>query len=310
MAASSQDRFTRVGTPGSATTLAAPGHTIGGTAITVGSTSNWDTITGQIFAMDTVTIVNGKEVRDVGSYTEWEGVVSSSTSVTSLVLRYGTDQNYPAGSTTRVYIPVASSRENRLVDGILVSLDQDGTLKAGAVDNTAAIADGVVTTAKILNSNITTAKVADAAITPAKWTNPYMFSAWNSTATGIAASFVPTKILFQTEEYDLNNNFASSTYTAPVAGYYQFYGAVRTSSGSDGEFYAIYLYKNGTLLKEGSASAVRNANQINLVVAPPPILLAANDTIEIYAAQNSAGVKNTANIITATYFGGYLIRTT
>lgn len=159
MAAASTDFLTHVGSPGSATTLAAPGHSIAGTAITVVSTSNWDTTTGQIFAMDTVSLVNGVYVRDAGSYTEWEGVVASATSITSMVLRYGSDRNYSAGSTTRVYIPVASSRENRLVDGLLVSLDQDGTLKAGAVDNAAALASNVVTTAKILDGNVTYAKL-------------------------------------------------------------------------------------------------------------------------------------------------------
>jgi len=127
MAAAETDYFTKVGSPGTATTLSAPGHTIAGTSITVISTTNWPTTTGAIFAMDTFTLVNGVEVRDVGSYTEWEGIVASSTSITNMVLRYGTDQNYAAGTTTRVYIPVSSSRENRLVDGMLVEHDQDGT---------------------------------------------------------------------------------------------------------------------------------------------------------------------------------------
>ena len=148
MPALATDYFTKVGSPGSATTLSAPGHTIGATSWTVGATTNWSTDTGVIFAVDTVTLVNGVEVRNVGSYTEWEGVVASATSVTGTVLRYGTDQDYPANSLTRVYIPVASSERNRSVDGILTSLDQDGTLKAGAVDVTAVIADGIITKAK------------------------------------------------------------------------------------------------------------------------------------------------------------------
>lgn len=148
-AALSTDYLTHVGSPGTATTLAAPGHTIGGTSITVVSTTNWPTDTGVIFAMDTVSIVNGEEVRDVGSYTEWEAVVSGATSITSMVLRYGTDQNYPAGSTSRVYIPVASSRENRLVDGILVSHNQDGTIKSNIIA-TGMIIDDAVTDDKIL----------------------------------------------------------------------------------------------------------------------------------------------------------------
>lgn len=156
----STDYFTYVGNPGTATSLAAPGHSISGTSITVGSTANWPTGSGCVFAIDTVTLVNGVQVRDSGSYTEWEGVVTSGTTIGSMVLRLGTDQNYPAGSTTRVYIPVASSRENRMVDGLLVAHDQDGTLKAGAVDNAAALASNVVTTAKILDANVTAAKLA------------------------------------------------------------------------------------------------------------------------------------------------------
>lgn len=165
MAASSTDYFTKVGSPGTATTLAAPGHTIGGTSINVGSTSNWSTDTGVIFAIDTVSIVNGVEVRNVGSYTEWEGVVTSATTIGSMVVRYGSDQNYPAGATTRVYIPVASSKENRMVDGLLVSHNQDGTLQTIAANKvaTASIQDSAVTTAKIADASITNAKLSTAA---------------------------------------------------------------------------------------------------------------------------------------------------
>jgi hypothetical protein len=127
MAAASTDKFTKVGSPGTATTLAAPGHLIAGTSITVGATTNWPTDTGVVFAMDTVTLVNGVEVRDTGTYTEWEGVVSSATGISTMVLKKGTDQNYPAGATTRVYIPVAASQNDQMVDGLIVGHNQDGT---------------------------------------------------------------------------------------------------------------------------------------------------------------------------------------
>lgn len=132
MAAANTDFWTEVGNPGTATNLAAPGHTIGGTAFTVVSTTNWPTSTGAIFAIDNYDITTG--LRVPGSYTEWEGVVASATSITSGTLRYGTDQNYSAGSTTRVYIPVASSRENRLAQGLQIEHDQDGT--HGAITTT------------------------------------------------------------------------------------------------------------------------------------------------------------------------------
>lgn len=171
MAANATDFFTEVGSPGSATTLSAPGHSIAGTSINVGSTSNWPTTTGVIFAIDTYTLqtIGGvsTQVRNVGSYTEWEGTVSGSV-VSNLVLRYGTDQAYSAGGTTRVYIPVASSRENRFTQGVLVAHNQDGTLKNNAV-TTASIATDAVTTVKILDANVTNAKLA-ANVAWAVWT--------------------------------------------------------------------------------------------------------------------------------------------
>lgn len=49
---------------------------------------------------------------------------------------------------------------NQVVTLAKVSHNGDGTLKAGAVDNAAVLADNVVTTAKILDANVTNAKLA------------------------------------------------------------------------------------------------------------------------------------------------------
>lgn len=115
--AATTDLLTKVGLPGSATTLDSPGFTIGNTTINVGNTANWQTETKQVFAMDQVTIESGKEVRVAGSYRELEGIVTSATSIGSMSFASGfSPRNYPAGSTTRVYIPVSSTRENQLVD--------------------------------------------------------------------------------------------------------------------------------------------------------------------------------------------------
>lgn len=133
MAAAATDKFTEVGSPGTATTLAAPGHTIGGNTLNVISTANWPTATGVVFAMDQIQTVNGVTSRVAGTYRECVGVVTSSTSIGSVSFLVGSDANYPAGTTTRVYIPVASSRENRLVQALVQSLNQDGSLKTAAV---------------------------------------------------------------------------------------------------------------------------------------------------------------------------------
>ena len=150
MAASVNDYFLKVGVAGTLTQLAAPGHSVSGTTITVNSTTNWPTDTGLVFA---IRQVDGDGEFISGTYTEWRGIVSGST-LTGMVLVYGTDQVYPAGSTTQVYIPVSASRDNRMVDGLLVSHDNDGTLKAGAVDNSAVLADGVVTASKLASGAV------------------------------------------------------------------------------------------------------------------------------------------------------------
>lgn len=155
------DYFVEVGDPGTATTLSAPGYTAGGTSINVGSTTNWPSVgEAVVFAIDEAQIVDGRQSQIAGTYNEFEGTVASATSVSNVDWKRGSgDRSYSAGSLTRVYIPVTSERENRLVTGILVHADQDGTLKAGAVDNAAVLASDVVTTAKILDANVTEAKL-------------------------------------------------------------------------------------------------------------------------------------------------------
>jgi hypothetical protein len=141
-------------------------------------------------------------------------------------------------------------------------------------------------------------------------TNPYKFSAYASVATAITAGFVPTKITFGTEEYDTGSNFDSVTnnrFTAPIAGFYQFSAQIQSGSGAANEFYNIYLYKNGSVYKSGTGHNSTIAGTVLESVSPPPMLLAANDYIEVYAAQNSAGAKNTVTGADKTYFGGYLV---
>ena len=158
MSASANDKFMKAGA-GTVTTLSAPGKALSATSITVGSTTNYPTDTGIVFAIRQVD-VNGELV--AGTYTEWAGTVTSGTTLSmDAAPVYGSDQVYPAGSTTQVYIPLSSSAHNKMVDGLLVSHDQDGTLKAGAVDNAAVLASNVVETAKIKDGAVTAPKLAD-----------------------------------------------------------------------------------------------------------------------------------------------------
>lgn len=129
MPAAATDLLQKVGgAPGTATTLSAPGYTIGNTSINVGSTSNWSTDTGITFCIDTVSIVNGVEVRDAGSYNEYVGTATSGTQITNVSWVAGSgDRNYSAGATTRVYVGVSANRENRLVTWGTTEHNQNGT---------------------------------------------------------------------------------------------------------------------------------------------------------------------------------------
>lgn len=126
MASDANDVFIKVGSPGTATTLSSPGYTSGvSTSINVGSTTNWPTDTGIIFAIDEVTTVNGVQVRTAGTYNEFEGTVASATQITNVDYVGGdAERTYAAGASTRVYIPVSAERENRLITGLTAGHNQ------------------------------------------------------------------------------------------------------------------------------------------------------------------------------------------
>lgn len=345
MTALPTDYFTHVGVPGTATTLSAPGHSVAGTTINVVSTSNWSTDTGVIFAMDTVTLVNGVETRVVGSYTEWEGVVTSATVIGSMVLRYGTDQNYPAGSTTRVYIPVSSSRENRLVDGLLVSHKQTGAM----IDNLPLTSPKITTDISDTNGNelfkvtatasavneLTVANAAtgngptlsatggdtnvDLNFAP-KGTgkikgvvnnlyNPYKFSAYRSANTTATAS-AWSKVALDAELFDTGSNFDSTTnfrFTAPIAGFYLITGAATVNVGASILTQAA-LYKNGLALIQGPVS-VNTASGTSSVAAGVTgyIQLAASDYIELWTFNTQGSAPTLVGAAVNTYLHGALV---
>lgn len=111
MAASATDLLQEVGI-NTATTLDAPGYTIGATSITVASTAGMPTATGITFAIDEV---DSDGVQEPNSYNEYVGTVDTGTSITNVAHQNGVNRNYAAGATTRVYIPVSAERENRIV---------------------------------------------------------------------------------------------------------------------------------------------------------------------------------------------------
>jgi hypothetical protein len=126
------------------------------------------------------------------------------------------------------------------------------------------------------------------------------FSAYQSSAQALSASTM-TKILFQTEEFDTNNNFASSTFTPTVAGYYQLNARFRVSTSLANS--GLSIYKNGSNIKNGVYVDTTSVGmQVNSLI----YFNGSTDYAEIYGYFSVA--QNTTSGQTETWFNGYLAR--
>lgn len=164
--------------------------------------------------------------------------------------------------------------------------------------------NGGITASNLASNAVTTVKITDANVTPAKWTNPYKFRAYRNAAANTSSGTF-AKVSFDTENYDSNSNFASGTYTAPVAGFYQFNAAIQFSTSSSS--FVVSLYKNGSEISRGSrgkASADLFGGTVSDILQ-----LSASDTVEVYVFCSSTLALD---IIATTnnYFSGYLVSVT
>lgn len=111
--------------------------------------------------------------------------------------------------------------------------------------------------------------------------NAPAFSAYASVSQSISSG-VFTKVNFGTEEYDTNNNFASSRFTPTVPGYYQISAGVDISSAMAGLTRAlVVVYKNGgthKALQDHASSGVQSMSGSCEVY-----LNGTTDYVEIYA---------------------------
>jgi hypothetical protein len=117
-------------------------------------------------------------------------------------------------------------------------------------------------------------------------------------------------MLFQTEEYDTNNNFASSRFTPTVAGYYQFNATVRIDGATGTGECMIVLYKNNAEYKRGwnSLGVQFASNFWSMSVSAQAYADGSSDYFEIYIQQGNGSSLNTTNFANITYFQGCMIR--
>jgi len=124
------------------------------------------------------------------------------------------------------------------------------------------IGSGTVTTSNIVDANVTTAKIADNAVTSAKLASgaggdPNLalscsFSAYMNTAITNASINSLVSLPFDAEDFDLGNNFNTSTYTftAPATGYYLFNTHVRLNTNDRSMDYIMLRLVTNSLTYE------------------------------------------------------------
>jgi hypothetical protein len=187
---------------------------------------------------------------------------------------------------------------------IVVSGDTSGsvTLQAPAVSGSSVLTLPVATDTLVgkATTDVLSNKTLASTVVQASNAAP-AFSAYQSTLQAIPVT-TPTKVLFQTEEFDTNNNFASSTFTPTVAGYYQVNAAVTTAGNSS---VGVWIWKNGAAYKQGGYVANNypgNSGACSSIV----YFNGSTDYVEIYVYQNVAA--NTSPAISATWFNAAMIR--
>ncbi len=139
------------------------------------------------------------------------------------------------------------------------------------------------------------------------------FSAYNSAAQGFASTVV-TKVTFDTETYDTANAFSGSTFTCPVAGYYQISAGVAISSTTVNypSQASTRLYKNGSLYQIGTGMSVEVATSFGGTIVVPGswnLPLNVGDTVEIYMRTvGGSNVGNSGGGSSVVWFSGIYTR--
>jgi hypothetical protein len=164
---------------------------------------------------------------------------------------------------------------------------------------------GSVSTSYLVDGSVTQAKLGTGVAG-----NGPAFSAI-SISTQTVSNNTWTKVILGSEEYDTNNNFASSTFTPTVAGYYQLNCVIRVSAGTNYTNAIIAIYKNGNefrrLQQLNGVTSTANGNIVG------SYLVSANgstDYFELYGYIAGTGTLQFLNDGTpyTPAFSGYLAR--
>lgn len=129
------------------------------------------------------------------------------------------------------------------------------------------------------------------------------FRAHQTTAQAIAATTY-TKVLFQTENYDIGGKFADSRFTATEPGLYAFSTAVLSAAQADGQTSEAHFYLNGaghSRVYQGAVGSATNA----LATGCAFIRMVPTDYVEVFVYYSVA--EDTLAGTSLTHFAGHRI---
>jgi hypothetical protein len=136
------------------------------------------------------------------------------------------------------------------------------------------------------------------------------FSAYSSSATTVSNA-TWTKIAFQTEEYDTNNNYDKDTnyrFQPTVAGYYQVNGQTTYGITSNTLWAVSAIYKNGSAYKYG-VNSLGTGNGLLVNSSSLVYLNGSTDFVEFYSYQNSGSSQSSGTANANASFQAYMVRT-
>jgi len=133
------------------------------------------------------------------------------------------------------------------------------------------------------------------------------FSAY-ATATQSISNSTATKVVYDTEDFDTNTNFASNRFTPTVAGYYQInVGLFCAGSATGGNI--LSLYKSGSEYVQLTRTLLSNAFNVFSTGSCLVYCNGSSDFLEIFTTQNSGGTLSMGNGAKAgCWFNGALVR--
>jgi hypothetical protein len=155
------------------------------------------------------------------------------------------------------------------------------------------------------------------AVSLASLGNGPAFSAYYSGAGQTINVSTFTKVILNTETFDTNSCFDSTTnyrFTPNVAGYYQINGIIRYSTSST--FFLqnvanVSIWKNGSGYRLGTQNTIGGASYTAFSVSDVIYFNGSTDYVELYTAHNYSPnlvTLGSDNGIISVYFSGSMVR--